>query len=586
MIRSIDSKTKKFWKNQSKNLIWEKPFSQIYKFENILSQKWFIDGKINIYKNLIQKNQIDNGNKVGITCVNKDKKIVNYNYNEIHALVLSFEKIIQHLAFKKKINKIMIHSSASKESFVSMLACAKLGIEFSVLFENLESQAILNRINIFKPDIFISRLNKNKFLKKNIDSISSIKKKTKLFFFDDLNKLNLPKKIKKFENNYKTNIFDSNKSFFTLFTSGSTGQPKGICHNIGGYLTYSLYTSKYHFGMNSKSVILTASDAGWINGHTYALFSPLLLGAETILVEDPFLLLDEKFLHKIIKERKVSILYLPVTIIRIMRSMFNYRKNKNFFLKTIGSMGEHLAKDVGDWYSKYFKNRNKSIINTYFQTETGGILFSPKFNEKINKSPNGSVGSIVKNIHYDSLEIKQKKEILVKSPFPGLMKKVINSQKEHRKYFDKNGNFRLFDLATKIRNAVYVHGRIDDVINVRGHRIGCAELEKIILKIKNITECAAIGVSNKLEGKVFILFLVSKKPNLDMSINKEIISHFGSFAIPKKVYYLSEVPKTRSGKILRRLLRDLFEKKTRLGDLSTIKNKKIIEEIRVKINEN
>ena len=129
----------------------------------------------------------------------------------------------------------------------------------------------------------------------------------------------------------------------------------------------------------------------------------------------------------------------------------------------------------------------------------------------MNKSPNGSVGSIVKNIHYNSLEIKQKKEILVKSPFPGLMKKVINSQKEHRKYFDKNGNFRLFDLATKIRNAVHVHGRIDDVINVRGFtELGCAELEKIILKIKDITECAAIGVSNKLEGKVFILFLVSK----------------------------------------------------------------------------
>ena len=582
MIKELNYKTKDFWKKKALNLIWERQFDEVFEFRKNNSHNWFLNGKINIYKNLIEKNLLINPNKIGISCITKNKKITEYSYKKIDVLVKKFENIILNFQSKKKINKIMIHASASEQSFVSMLTCSKLGIEFSVLFENLESEAILNRIIIFKPDLFLTRLQKKEFYRKNFNYLKKIKKNTELIFFENLNKkkkINVNYKIKK-----KYNV-DSNKNFFTLFTSGSTGQPKGICHNVGGYLTYSLFTTKSQFGACKDSIILTASDAGWINGHTYAFFAPLLIGAETILIEDPFLLLDENFLIKILKKKKISILYLPVTIVRVMKSLFKRKSINKLSLKTIGSMGEHLAPDVGKWYSNYFSLKNKPIINTYFQTETGGIVFSPKYNEKIKISPHGSVGSIMPGIKFNPLKSKEKKEIMLTSPFPGLMKKVINSKKEHNKYFDKKNNFRMFDLATLYKKKVYVHGRIDDVINIRGHRIGCAEIEKIVLKNADITETAAVAVPHKLEGSVIILFVQTKKINLDNKINKMILSNFGSFAIPKKIYYLSELPKTRSGKILRRLLRNLYERKNKIGDISTIKNKKIINEIKKKIND-
>ena len=459
----------------------------------------------------------------------------------------------------------MIQSSASLESMILMLSCCYLGIHFSVVFEELEDEAIIQRINLFKPNIFFYN-SKIKFNKK-------IKFELCKFLKFDKKKLNLKGKI-------KTNYFESNNNFFTLFTSGSTGNPKGITHSYGGYLLYSKYTCQNQFNMSDKSLVLTGSDAGWINGHTYALFGPLSLGATTILLEKPFMLIDQNFLNKLLK-LGVTILYLPVTIIRLMRLNYKNIKNKYKSLKILGSMGEMLAADVAKWYSDFFKI-NKPIINTYFQTETGGILFSPTYKDNLKKFPHGSVGNVAtQSIIFNKLG-KNKKEILVKSPWPGLMKEVINGKKYYKKYWDKNGKFRMFDYGTKINKAIYVHGRVDDIVNIRGHRIGSGELESIILKINSVAECAAISKINKIEGSEFHLFVVSKN-KVDNKINDMIIRYFGIFALPKKIYYLSEMPKTRSGKILRRILREYLidNKLINVGDLSTMLNKNIIKELRL-----
>ena len=567
---------KKYWKKKIDTLIWQKkPNKIIEKKNNRLI--WFPDGKLNVYENCIA-NRL-NEKKPCIIFVDQNNKILKLTAKEIdHKVNYLSNKIIKLLGKNFRNKKIIIHSSASLLSTISILACCKLGIHFSVVFEDLEEKAILNRINLFKPSLIISRqIKKNFFIK--FKKIKLIKRMKFLF----LNEINFNIKTKIIIPSYKNN---SDRNLFTLFTSGSTGQPKGIVHSSGGYLMYSKFTTHKQFGVNKKTIFLTASDAGWINGHTYSLFGPLTLGATTIILESPMLLLRKEILMSIIK-LKVSIIYLPVTLIRLMKSIYVNFKINTKDLKTLGSMGEPLAPSVAKWYSNFFSLGKKSIINTYFQTETGGIVSSPNFKETVKNSPHGSVGKPVsKFINFNNLNSKKPIEINIKDTWPGIMKGVINGQNFFKNYFNKQGNFRLFDLATKYKNNIYIHGRVDDVINIRGHRIGSAELEAIVLKNKNIKECSAISIKDELEGGSFVLFIVGKEKKInEYGVKKSIFSSFGSFALPKKIFYIENLPKTRSGKILRRVLRDIYEnpKKNNLKDLSTILDKSVIEKIKFKI---
>ena len=356
-------------------------------------------------------------------------------------------------------------------------------------------------------------------------------------------------------------------------------------HASGGYLVATKFTSISQFGMNQKSVVVTASDAGWLNGHTYALFGPLSLGATTVLIQKPIMLLDEKLLKKILK-LGVTILYLPVTLIRMMKSIFKKKKFQTNNLKTLGSMGEHIAPSVAEWFAKSFTKKENSIVNAYYQTENGAIISSPTFKEKISQAPHGSAGKpSTKFIKTNKLFKNKKKEMKILTPWPGNMKKIINGKKEWKKYWDTKGNFRMFDLVTKKNQNLFIHGRVDDVINIRGHRIGSEEIESITLKIKEIIESCAISIDDDIEGHIIYLFVVSKEKNLDENICKNIISNFGSFALPKKIYYINELPKTRSGKILRRLLRSILldPHSKQYNDLTMVMNKKVLIDIKEKI---
>ncbi len=346
-------------------------------------------------------------------------------------------------------------------------------------------------------------------------------------------------------------------------------------------------TCQYQFGMKENSIVLTASDAGWINGHTYSLFGPLLFGSTTILIEKPISLIDINLFKKILK-LKTSIVYLPVTLIRLIKSLNkNFKINKKY-IKTLGSMGEPLAPSVANWFAKEFLKKNKAIVNTYFQTETGGIICSPRYNENVNQAPHGSVGKpFSKYLRLNKLDDKKVQEVKIITPWPGMMKNVINGKLEWSKYWDKDGNFKLFDLATKRKQNIYIHGRNDDVVNIRGHRIGSEEIESTLLKIKKISECCVITLNDNIEGSKIYLFVVSKL-NLDNQIENLIISNFGTFAIPKKIFYVEQIPKTRSGKILRRLLRNIVLNPdlNNYGDTTTILNMNSLKKIQrmVKLN--
>ncbi len=565
----------KFWLAKSKILNWDY-YPTIGFKKKKTKHEWYENGKINIYRNCVTDN-LKFKSKIALITINSNKKLQKYTYYDLDRKVNSFISYLNKKYFfeKNKEIRIMIHSSATIESAISMLACAKLGIHFSVIFEELEEAAIIKRIKLFNPDIIFTR-QKSKDFKLKYKNIFKIHKK-KIFFSEKLK----DNKIKLHSLNLENKSFKSMRNFFTLFTSGSTGVPKGVTHSTGGYLVYAKLTCQKQFGLNDKSIILTASDAGWINGHTYALFGPLSCGATTILLQSPMLLLDKQILKKVLS-LKITILYLPVTIIRLMKTLYNKQKFLNHSIKTFGSMGEPLAPSVGSWYVNFFGKKNNAIVNTFFQTETGGIICSPKFDSTKQKFPHGSVGAPVTSyLKIDKLYKNKKKEFKINNSWPGCMKNILNGKKEWQKYWDKEGTFRLFDLATKVKNNIFIHGRVDDVINIRGHRIGSEEIESVVLKLKDISECCSVAVTDNLEGNKICLFLVSKK-NVDNQIEDKINANFGNFAIPKKIYYVSELPKTRSGKILRRLVRSILidPRKKHYGDVTTILNKNVIKELR------
>jgi len=563
---------KKYWLTQSKLIKWIKKPKTALKQKKNNYFTWFPDGKLNIYSNCVEQHLDDKTkNKIAIYFVDKDNKISSLTYKALDIQINKFCSYLIKSTNNKKINRVMIHASSSKWSAVSMLSCAKLGIHFSVVFEDLAKQAIEKRIRIFKPDIIFS-ISKNTDLIEFFSKVSKLKK-LKIIYFHNIKLEN----VRLIKNNKNINSGDN---FFSIFTSGSTGDPKGITHSYGGFLLYVVYTCKHQFGMKKNSIILTASDAGWINGHNYSLFGPLAIGATTILMERPISLLNETFLKKLFK-LKISILYLPVTLIRLMKKIFK-NKHKYKSIITLGSMGEPLAPAVGQWFSKCFSNGKKAIVNTYYQTETGAIICSPKYNETCKFSPHGSAGKpLNKYIKLSKLHKNKKREIKVENLWPGCMINVLNGYGEWKKYWDKQNNFRMFDLGTTKNNNILVHGRLDDVINIRGHRIGSEEIESTVLKLKEIFECSAISIEDELEGHILYLFVVSKLKDLDEKINSKIKSIFGVYALPKTIYYLSELPKTRSGKILRRLLRDILlnPKSNDYGDLSTILNSEIVNEI-------
>jgi acetyl-CoA synthetase len=614
----------KIYKEAEKNpiLFWEKLAKEIFWFEkwkktfehNPPYFKWFVDGKINITSNIFEKNSLGwkkIKNKAVLIWepepIEEKPRIL--TYEELLKEVNKFANALKKLGVKKG-DRIGIYLPMIPEVIISMLACARIGAVHTVVFSAFSPQALKIRLQITEAKILITadgyyRRGQIVNLKQNADEgiketgvekVIVVKRAKNKVSWGEKRDLWYDELVKNESDKCQPEIMDSEEPLFILFTSGTTGVPKGCLHTCGGYTVQANFTGKWIFDLHEDSILWCTSDVGWITGHTYTIYSPLLNGVTTLIYEGaPDWPTPDRW-AKIIEKYKVTIFYTAPTAIRMFEKYTgDLTKNYKFeTLRLLGSVGEPFDEGAWDWYFKNVGKERCPIVDTWWQTETGGILitslpgigpFKPAFvglpfpgikadilDEKGNSCPPGKEGNLV---------------LLL--PFaPGLLRGIYkNPEKYKETYWSQYGDKIYFtsDGAFKDENGlIRIVGRVDDVIKVAGHRVATGELEAAIEKHEDVTECAVVGMPDEIKGEVPVAFIVLKRERNLEEIKKETIEQvkreIGPIALPKEVYVVEDLPKTRSGKVMRRILKRLFTGEE-LGDLSTLANPESVEKIKL-----
>lgn len=599
----------KFWEKLAGELIWFKKWKKGF-VHNPPYFQWFVGGKINITQNALDRNLKDNKNKIALIWepepIEERQRI--FSYYDLFREVNKFANALKKLGVKKG-DRVGIYLPMIPEAIISMLACARIGAVHVVVFSAFSPKALNIRLIDTKAKILLTadgyyRRGKIIDLKKNADQgIKGTEVKKVVVVKRAGNKVNMKKgrdywwqDVIKGQSDWCEPVpMDSEDLLFVLYTSGSTGKPKGTCHVCGGYAVQANSTTKWIFDLKDDDIFWSTADLGWITGHTYSCYGPLLCGTTFIIYEGSIDWPTPSRWCDIIGKYGVTTFYTAPTAIRMFEKYGNkfIDKDKLDTLQVLGSVGEPIDEAAWQWYFKEIGKEKCPLVDTWWQTETGGILitslpgigpFKPTF-----------TGIPFPGLKFNILDKKGKlcpinKEgnLIFLPPFsPGLLRGIYKNSKKYLKtYWTGYGKKVYFtsDRAYQDENGlIRIVGRADDVIKVAGHRLTTGELESAISLHKDITECAVVGIVDEIKGEVPIAFVVSKNKKSQELIEKEVIlqlrKEIGPIAKPKKVYLVSDLPKTRSGKIMRRILRKLFTGED-LGDLSTLANPESVKNLR------
>ncbi len=604
----------KFWQKLAEEIFWQKKWKKGFEHKPPYF-KWFLGGKLNITENCLDRNLKERGDKPALIWepepIKEKPRIL--TYKDLFKEVNKFSNALLKLGVKKG-DKVGIYLPMIPEVAISMLACARIGAVHAVVFSAFSPQALKIRLQDTGAKILITadgyyRRGKVINLKEGADQgVRETKVKKVIVVKRAKNKIAWNAKrdvwyqdlVEKEKDFCQPQAMDSEDLLFILYTSGSTGKPKGCLHTCGGYTVQAKFTGKWIFDFHAKDIFWCTADVGWVTGHTYGLYSPLLNGMPTLFFEGaPDWPVPDRW-ARIIEKHKVTIFYTAPTAIRMFEKLGTalVRSHKFKTLRLLGSVGEPIDEAAWQWYFKEIGKGRCPIVDTWWQTETGGILISSL--PGIGPFKPAFTGLPFPGMKFDIFDEKgkscppnKKGNLVLLSPFsPGLLRGIYkNSQRYLKTYWSQCGKKVYFtsDGAYKDKNGlIRIIGRVDDVIKMAGHRLTTGELEEAINLHPEITECAVVGVTDEIKGEVPVAFVVykGKKPNEE--VKKEVVGQvrkeIGPIALPKEVYLVQDLPKTRSGKIMRRILRKLFTGEN-LGDLSTLANPESVEKIKAIIKQ-
>ena len=603
-----------FWADQAKKLAWFSTWDKTLDW-NPPFAKWFEGGLINASYNALDIHQKNKAEKPAIIWEAESGESRILTYKDLWIEVQKFANGLKSLGVTKG-DRVTIYLPMVPELPISMLACARIGATHTVVFSGFSSASLRERIEDSKSKIVITsdggyRRGKIVKLKETVDeaiqNFDFVKNVIVLERTKEPIRLNSRDKlwsdlIKDASSECESEKLDSLHPLYILYTSGTTGKPKGVLHGTGGYLTHLYSTFQWAFDIKDSDIFFCTADIGWVTGHSYVVYGPLLHGATEIIYEGAPDYPDVSRMWDIIQKYKVSIFYTTPTALRMFMKFGNDIPN-SFDLSTLrllGSVGEPINPEVWKWYFKTIGKEKCPVIDTWWQTETGGMMISAlpgieTFPLKPGSGTRPIPGVNISVVDEEGKEVQPnaKGYLIIKNPWPGMLLTLWGDDEKYKKaYWSKFQNAYYSGDYAKIDEDGYfwLLGRADDVLKVAGHRIGTAELESCMVSHKDVAESAVCGIPDDLKGEVIIAFAVLNeevKKNsriLEKELIEKIRNDIGPIATPKQIYFVSKLPKTRSGKIMRRLLKAIANNDP-IGDVSTLEDSDAVTEIQTTVQE-